>query len=201
LDKQFSEEEGILQRGGKLQISYEKPILYYQNLPFPFKDKEFDYVISSHVLEHIKIDEVDLFIKELERIAKKGYIECPKFTYEYLFNFKVHTTLINYKNGEMLILPKDKVVFTPIQDMFYELFKEGFAIKPQRLIEDFIDFFMFGFEWDQKIPYKIVDSIDMLVDNDDLLRLKEYFAKLKILESSKPKDSLLKKVFKKIFRR
>ena len=41
----------------------------------PFKDKEFDFVITSHVIEHVT--DVDLFIKELQRISNKGYIELP----------------------------------------------------------------------------------------------------------------------------
>ena len=41
----------------------------------PFKDKEFDFVISSHVIEHVQ--DVVLFIKELERVSSKGYIELP----------------------------------------------------------------------------------------------------------------------------
>ena len=41
----------------------------------PFKDKEFDFVISSHVIEHVQ--DVASFIKELERVSSKGYIELP----------------------------------------------------------------------------------------------------------------------------
>ena len=41
----------------------------------PFKDKEFDFVIASHVMEHV--EDVDFFISELQRIANKGYIEVP----------------------------------------------------------------------------------------------------------------------------
>ena len=41
----------------------------------PFKDKEFDFVISSHVIEHV--EDFEFFIKELERISSKGYIELP----------------------------------------------------------------------------------------------------------------------------
>ena len=41
----------------------------------PFKDNEFDFVIASHVIEHV--EDFEFFIKELERISKKGYIELP----------------------------------------------------------------------------------------------------------------------------
>jgi ubiquinone/menaquinone biosynthesis C-methylase UbiE len=41
----------------------------------PFKNDEFDFVIASHVLEHVK--DVTSFIKELCRVSSKGYIELP----------------------------------------------------------------------------------------------------------------------------
>ena len=41
----------------------------------PFEDGEFDFVIASHVLEHV--EDTYFFIKELERVSSKGYIEVP----------------------------------------------------------------------------------------------------------------------------
>ena len=41
----------------------------------PFRDKEFDFVIASHVIEHVK--DVEVFIQELQRVSSKGYIELP----------------------------------------------------------------------------------------------------------------------------
>ena len=45
------------------------------NQKLPFKNKEFDYVILSHVLEHV--ENIYEFSKEIERISKRGYIEVP----------------------------------------------------------------------------------------------------------------------------
>jgi ubiquinone/menaquinone biosynthesis C-methylase UbiE len=45
------------------------------NLPLPFKDKQFDFCWSSHILEHVK--EPTEFLKEIVRISKRGYIEVP----------------------------------------------------------------------------------------------------------------------------
>jgi len=52
----------------------------------PFKDKEFDYVILSHVLEHVP--DIIEFKLEIERIAKSGYIELPtKLADNLVFDF------------------------------------------------------------------------------------------------------------------
>ena len=53
----------------------DKKFIRLNEKTLPFKDKEFDFVIASHVLEHVK--DIDFFIKELERVSTKGYIELP----------------------------------------------------------------------------------------------------------------------------
>ena len=41
----------------------------------PFSDKEFDFVVATHVAEHVP--DPKKFIKELMRISDRGYIEVP----------------------------------------------------------------------------------------------------------------------------
>lgn len=45
------------------------------SLPLPFKDNEFDFCWASHILEHV--NDPIAFLKEVQRIAKNGYIEVP----------------------------------------------------------------------------------------------------------------------------
>ena len=52
-----------------------KNFIRLENNILPFKDKEFDFVIASHVIEHVK--DVKTFLSELERVSSKGYIELP----------------------------------------------------------------------------------------------------------------------------
>ena len=61
----------------------------------PFKDNSFDFVIASHVLEHS--DNPEQFIKEIQRVAKAGYIEVPDAFYERLTHFKFHRLEITTK--------------------------------------------------------------------------------------------------------
>ena len=53
----------------------DKNFIKLNNKNLPFEDGEFDFVIASHVLEHV--DDTYFFIKELERVSSKGYIEVP----------------------------------------------------------------------------------------------------------------------------
>ena len=52
-----------------------KKFIQIKGKNLPFKDKEFDFVIASHVIEHV--EDFEFFIKEVERITSKGYIELP----------------------------------------------------------------------------------------------------------------------------
>ena len=52
-----------------------KKFIRLENKALPFKDKEFDFVIASHVIEHV--EDVEYFIRELQRVSSKGYIELP----------------------------------------------------------------------------------------------------------------------------
>ena len=53
----------------------DKKFIKLNDKKLPFRDKEFDFVIASHVIEHV--EDVTFFIKELERVSSKGYIELP----------------------------------------------------------------------------------------------------------------------------
>ena len=53
----------------------DKQFVQLHDKKLPFKDNEFDFIIASHVIEHV--EDVDFFIQELQRISTKGYIELP----------------------------------------------------------------------------------------------------------------------------
>ncbi len=61
------------------------PLLLANVESLPFKDKSFDYVYASHVLEHTQNPEAAC--RELMRIARAGYIETPSPFYEQGYNY------------------------------------------------------------------------------------------------------------------
>lgn len=54
----------------------------------PFKNKSFDFIIASHVLEHSHDPEA--FLRELMRVGKAGYIETPDAFFERINPFTFH---------------------------------------------------------------------------------------------------------------
>ena len=74
----------------------------------PFKDNAFDFVIASHILEHMSHPEI--FISELQRVGKAGYIETPNALFERLQPFHIHCLEI-VKTGDTLhIYKKNRAV-------------------------------------------------------------------------------------------
>ena len=128
----------------------DKRFVQILNKNLPFKDKEFDFVIASHVIEHV--NDFEFFIKELERISTKGYIELPtrladNLVYE---NKNDHIWWFCYDDiSNNLIASKKNQIINPFINvstakLFEKLFRESFVIE------------LF---WEKKIEYKIDNQI------------------------------------------
>lgn len=87
----------------------------------PFKDKSFDFVIASHIAEHV--DNPELFCKELFRVGKRGFIETPGITSDILLNELYHSWRVFTMWNTIYFLKKCR--FTPIWDIFYQIFYYG----------------------------------------------------------------------------
>ncbi len=132
----------------------DKKFIQVKEKKLPFKDKEFDFVIASHVIEHV--DDFEFFIKELERISSKGYIELPsrlgdnlvfenKNDHIWWFRFDdVDNQLIASKRNQLI----DPFITVSMAKLFEEVFRENMVIE---------------LTWDEKINYKIDNT--MKVEN------------------------------------
>src|ERR1700730_127103 len=170
LEKCFPESQAVGQRGGLPPIEFHKPITYFDGGRFPFEDKEFDYVICSHVLEHVP--DVDLFVGELTRVASRGYLEFPTIHYEYLYNFDEHLNLLCYRDGEVLWMPKSETRlndFTLVQDFLRSTLRAGHDDVIQSLKESFFQ----GFEWTAPLVIRRVNEVGLLVPPGDEVGMKK----------------------------
>jgi len=128
----------------------EKEFVQIQEKNLPFKDKEFDFVIASHVIEHV--DDFEFFIKELERISSKGYIELPSRLGDNLVfeNKNDHIWWFYFDDtANKLIVSKKNQLIDPFitvstAKLFEEIFRESLVIE---------------LAWEEKIDYKINNQI------------------------------------------
>ena len=154
-----NEHECSFQRGNAPQLNTEKPIFYYDGKKFPFKDNEFDYVICTHVIEHV--GNVEKFLSELFRVSGRGYVEYPTIYYEYLYNFSVHLNLVKKDKNELIYLKKDKTCLTsflPVQQFFFDSLNRGYV----DIVNDLKEYMFEGFEWEGKFSVRKAKSLNEL---------------------------------------
>ena len=122
----------------------DKKFTLIKDKKLPFSDKEFNFVIASHVLEHV--EEIEFFIKELERVANSGYIEVPTRLEDNLVdvNEKAHIWWINFDDiNNSLLITKRKQVVEPFLSVS----------TVQNLRKFFRDSLVTEIFWENKIDY------------------------------------------------
>jgi len=195
LEKKFNEIEAHQQRGFAKKTEIKKPIIYYNGGKFPFKDKEFDYVICSHVIEHVPKENLELFISEIQRVAKRGYIEFPNALYELINYQDVHLWLMNLRNETMLFLDKSQFKTNNLHKIYRDFFYNSTA-NLEKLFEDYKYFFFCGFEWDNQLKFKIIKDVNILFTEYDYQRLKQYYSIYKPIPTNR---SFLSKNMSKLY--
>jgi ubiquinone/menaquinone biosynthesis C-methylase UbiE len=135
----------------------------------PFKDKEFDFVIASHVIEHI--EDVSYFLNELSRIGKRGYIEVPSRLEDNLVfeNKKDHLWHMDFDDVSFeLVISKKIQYFEPILTVssikkFDEIFRKSLIIE------------LF---WENKIDHRFENIDEKAYNKISLFQLlRKYFSK------------------------
>lgn len=121
----------------------------------PFKDKAFDFVIASHILEHIS--EPEVFMKELQRVGRAGYIETPNALFERLYPHPIHCLEVVSIDGTLRIHKKAQGV----EDAF---------LGTQRILKDDPAWAKFFHEAPDMfhVRYFWKDSIDYVVLNPEV---------------------------------
>jgi SAM-dependent methyltransferase len=145
---------------------------FVENLPF--KDKSFDYVIASHVLEHSTNPEK--FISELQRVAKAGYIEVPDAFLERINPYKDHRLEITLRDETLNITKKKNWIHDPEVVALYENHVKLHLTKmliPKRPFVFHVRYYWFG-----EIKYHIVNpevDVNWRAPESDRLYLKKNF--------------------------
>ena len=75
-----------------------------QDLHGVVADKHFDFVIASHVAEHLP--NPIAFCRELIRTAKRGYIETPSPAYELFFEWSEHAWIVSVRGDSLCFQAK-----------------------------------------------------------------------------------------------
>lgn len=137
------------QRAGGFAIVIDRPLVVGDAYRLPFKDKAFDYVICSHLLEHLANPTV--LIKELRRVAKAGYLETPSALGERLFGWDFHLWYVSVKNGTLWLRKKKEGV--RFAGFFHRLIEKKIWFR--RFFEENRNQFYVAYEWEETIKLKV----------------------------------------------
>jgi len=166
-----SSQDKISQRGGGLEEANfgDRPVHYYDGEQFPFEDGQFDYVICSHVIEHVP--DPARFLKEVFRVgAGRGYIEYPLITYEYLYDFDVHLHFVkfDFEQGALKYLPKRDTAFSEfsaVSALFHKTLECGW----DDLCAANKSLFFEGVEFDQPFAVERTSALAKLLPSESFI--------------------------------
>ena len=139
-----------------------------ENKQLPFRDNQFDFVIASHVMEHV--EDVKFFINELERVSNKGYVELPtKLEDNLVFeNKKDHLWHMDFDDVNLKLLISKKV-------QFFEPILTVSTI--QKLRNNFKSSFVFELYWENKIDFSFVENNSNLQKFNLLTLFRKFISK------------------------
>jgi len=143
-----------------------KKFVKLENKTLPFKNKEFDFVIASHVIEHVQ--DVEYFLSELQRVSSKGYIEVPTILEDNLVfeNKNDHLWHIEFddNNNNLLISKRvqylEPVVTVSIAKKLSKYFRQSLILE------------LF---WENSIEYKIKKNSNLKFEKISRLTLLRKF--------------------------
>lgn len=164
----------ISQRGGGTQdVNFgARPIHLYDGNQFPFLTSEFDYVICSHVIEHVS-DPI-FFLNEVFRVGGgRGYLEYPLITYEYLYDFNVHSHFVKFDQScnTLIFLPKSETAFHEFSEVS-RFFNQMLGCGWDDLCAANKNLFFEGFEFDQRFPVEKTTAIASMMPATSLIQSK-----------------------------
>lgn len=108
LDRYIGDDHGG-QRSGASAARIDRPLFAANAENMPFADQVFDYVICSHVLEHV--EHPDAVIAEMARVGKAGYIEVPEAASAKIVDFPSHLWWITLDDDVLVFTAKSTAYF------------------------------------------------------------------------------------------
>ena len=151
---------------------------FYKNKKFvkiidkklPFKNNEFDFVITSHVIEHVK--DFTFFINEIERITKQGYIELPTRLGDNIVfeNLEDHIWWFKYDDEQNTLIASNK----------NQILEPFVSVSTAKKLENiFRESLIIEIYWKDKIDFKFDDNLELTSEPkiNFLSLIKKYFSK------------------------
>jgi SAM-dependent methyltransferase len=148
------------QRSGRTAARVSRPLFDADAAAMPFADHAFDYVVCSHVLEHV-VDPAAV-VAEMQRVATAGYIEVPEAASAKILDFPSHLWWCRRAGTTLVMTAKEgQAAFDPeIQSYIQDA---GIERRLANLLDADFDRRVIGLRWTGTIDVAVEGRVDPVV--------------------------------------
>ena len=152
----FPDESSAAQRSGYDKARVTRPLFHGDASAMPFNDAAFDYVVCSHLLEHVT--DPAAVMHEMMRVAKAGYIEVPEAASAKIVDFPTHLWWCRLVDGRLDFEPKRGPSFDP--EISNYLHKSGLEHDMERMLNSRFEHRVISLRWTTSIPFNVRGPVD-----------------------------------------
>jgi SAM-dependent methyltransferase len=154
----YVDEAGLRQRGGAELVRGSADLIQADASRLPFRDHAFDYVVMSHVVEHVPLLQARDVLAEVMRVGKAGYIEAPSLIYESIRDIPEHLWFVHCKGSTIYLCPKGEVR-GPLR-LLEPLFSDPRFLE---VLAGQAELFYTGIEWTGSFEVKVLRDLEELI--------------------------------------
>ena len=128
----------------------------------PFKDKQFDVVYSSHVLQIV--DDPVFIFNEIRRISRAAYIKEYSEFAEILFGWPSHQWVLDIENDKLVVRRKNPQRYHKFGPLFHTLYQDDQNVHEAFKKHDSI--LKIAFDWYESDDIVVKSEKPLLIDYD-----------------------------------
>ncbi len=150
LDRYVGAEHGG-QRSGRPAARITRPLFAADAADMPFADGVFDYVVCSHVLEHVT--DPAAVVAEITRVGRAGYIEVPQAASAKILDFPSHLWWCRLDGSTLVFTAKHARAFDPEIAGYIE--RSGVERELEQLLDRAFDYRVVSLRWKDNIDVRV----------------------------------------------
>ena len=149
-------DEFAAQRSGSRSAEVSRPMFDADAADMPFADNAFDYVICSHMLEHVT--DPAAVIGELCRVGRAGYIEVPEAASAKIVDFPSHLWWCELRDGVLTFTAKTHPYFDPDIDAYLTV--SGMREPLAALLDSDLEHRVVSLSWTGSVRFAVQGEVD-----------------------------------------
>jgi len=150
----------------------DRPLVVGDIARLPFRDNAFDFVVCTHVLEHVA--DPSGAIGELTRVARRGYVETPAAAWEHVHSFTFHRWYVSEEEGVMVFRAKTRAIHDEVARGWMRGLLELHPGLMDWIIQNEVELgTIVGIVWSDDLPHRVEGTpapetaADEAPENDD----------------------------------